>query len=775
LADKVTIDLTVEEKQALNAINKVIKSTKALGVQAEKTGKQTSTAFATFKGFLGAQAATKGLELLSGALRSVGNGIAAVVETSRGFEDVATQFTTLTQSADLAKDTIQELADFSARTPFRFEEIAQAGKSLLSFQFQAEELVPLLQQLGDVAAGVGTPLRDLTQVFGQVASAGKLTGERLLQFQERGVPIVKALAEEMGVLESEVRDMVSGSKVSFDIFQRAFARLSAEGGQFFEGMIRQSKTTSGVLSTLADNFTLVEKEIGDAFLPSLKEGALAIIEFTRSHRDLIAELAKKFGEQFLVVTRAIIVSTQKAIAFAEEHAESLKTLAKGFIELTKHAGLLRVAFELWSKVFSAVASGFEILLGVMNDFSTGLKDGLIRTLLRATEVFGFLISTVGDIAFAVGLESLGDAFRKLGEDIGFFSNQGIIASDNARKLAKEQGELAKFADSAAGRQKALADVLTTNAITAYSTATEGAALFSSQVQSTTTDIDAQVKAVVDANKKFVESERAKQAELDAMKEARKTIELEEQDLELAERQVRDEEELQRIADVLGQEEAIRAQAEINTLLREKKFLQALRKQRALKEKAEKSSIFAIQKFEEISQKQRFENIKSTLGSIQALTSTGSKKLFFLNKASQVAIATIDGITAVQKALASVPFPASIGAAALVGGLAAANVARIAATPPPAFQDGGIVPGPTSLTDNAIASVAGGELILNRRQQGNLFDLINRGVPEGASGDLEGQISNLTDAVLGQEIVVQIGEAEFARAIRDTSRAGFALT
>jgi len=76
-------------------------------------------------------------------------------------------------------------------------------------------------------------------------------------------------------------------------------------------------------------------------------------------------------------------------------------------------------------------------------------------------------------------------------------------------------------------------------------------------------------------------------------------------------------------------------------------------------------------------KDRVESEKRMWDGLVALSSSGNKKLAAIGKAAAIAQATIDGINAVQKALSAFPPPFNIAAAALVGGLAAANVAKIA--------------------------------------------------------------------------------------------------
>ena len=81
---------------------------------------------------------------------------------------------------------IKDLTEFTARTPFQFDGVADSAKILLGFGSTVSEVKDRLQFLGDISAAIGTPLKDLAVIFGQVQAAGKLTGERFIQLAERG-------------------------------------------------------------------------------------------------------------------------------------------------------------------------------------------------------------------------------------------------------------------------------------------------------------------------------------------------------------------------------------------------------------------------------------------------------------------------------------------------------------------------------------------------------------------------------------------------------------
>jgi hypothetical protein len=101
----------------------------------------------------------------------------------------------------------------------------------------------------------------------------------------------------------------------------------------------------------------------------------------------------------------------------------------------------------------------------------------------------------------------------------------------------------------------------------------------------------------------------------------------------------------------------------------------------------KKSITDLEKYEHATDKQRVQNFQSTMNSISTLARTENRALAAIGKTAAITNATIDGIAAVQKALASAPPQISFGLAALVGAAAAANVAKIAGVP---LAEGGVV-------------------------------------------------------------------------------------
>ncbi len=193
---------------------------------------------------------------------------------------------------------------------------------------------------------------------------------------------------------------------------------------------------------------------------------------------------------------------------------------------------------------------------------------------------------------------------------------------------------------------------------------------------------------------------------------------------------------------------------------EKKRQEQLNKEK-LKQSAWEEEMFGKQiSWEEAGGKERAQNLKSTLQTMATLSESGNKTLAGIGKAAAISTATIDGIAAVQKALAAAPPPVNFALAATVGVATAANVAKIAGVN---FQHGGIVPGSSFTGDNIQANVNSGEMIINRSQQSMLFQQLNNG-GAASSGDLITAINTLGERISNLEVVIIADDTELARSV-----------
>ena len=109
-----------------------------------------------------------------------------------------------------------------------------------------------------------------------------------------------------------------------------------------------------------------------------------------------------------------------------------------------------------------------------------------------------------------------------------------------------------------------------------------------------------------------------------------------------------------------------------------------------------------------------------MGSVAQMVSDVIPQIIKLIGAKQ-GEATAEGVASAS----ALPFPANIGAIATIVATIASTFASIMSAVG-AFADGGIVSGGSKIGDHMIARVNAGEMILNGRQQANLFKMINDG-------------------------------------------------
>jgi TP901 family phage tail tape measure protein len=134
------------------------------------------------------------------------------------------------------------------------------------------------------------------------------------------------------------------------------------------------------------------------------------------------------------------------------------------------------------------------------------------------------------------------------------------------------------------------------------------------------------------------------------------------------------------------------------------------------------------KIEETKKQAILDSSATLFGAIASLARSGSKQNLQIFKAAATAQALISTYSAINRAMAELPFPANYIQAAAVGIQGFANVRNIQNTGN--FEQGGIVPGNSFSGDRLTANVNSGEMILNRQQQSSLFSQINGGTQSG---------------------------------------------
>jgi tape measure domain-containing protein len=254
-------------------------------VQAQS--KQTERAFGGI-----AAAATK-LAVAFGGIQAARFVFAKTAE----LESQSRSLAILAGSAEKAGQIIKELQDLGAVTPFTSTELIDSAKRLQAFGVEADKVVETTRRLADASGATGAELSGLVTAYGQVQAKGRLQGEELLQFQERGIALQEELRKMYGMTGEEFQKALSKGQVSAKAVEVALVNLTSAGGKYANGAIAQSDTLQGRLSTLQDGVDALARGIGESLSPAIKAVLNEAIFAVNAINSLIATgaRAKSFG------------------------------------------------------------------------------------------------------------------------------------------------------------------------------------------------------------------------------------------------------------------------------------------------------------------------------------------------------------------------------------------------------------------------------------------------------------------------------------------------
>ena len=203
---------------------------------------------------------------------TTGSEIAAGRETDR------ISFATLFGDADTADSYLSDLVDMANLTPFLYDDLTAMSKTLATYKYGADEILPVLETIGDTGAALGQSTSDMTMVataLGRMRSSGKTTLEYLNILNDRGIGAVGMLSDAYGVDQGTMYDMISKGQIEGG--KAAEIILQAMADSFAGSMENQSKTFSGLTSTVEG----LTQELDNAMGEGYNEGRMAGLQAQR--------------------------------------------------------------------------------------------------------------------------------------------------------------------------------------------------------------------------------------------------------------------------------------------------------------------------------------------------------------------------------------------------------------------------------------------------------------------------------------------------------------
>ena len=244
-----------------------------------------------------------------------------IVRVRGEFQQLEVAFTTMLGSQEKANALMSQLTETAAKTPFDLQGVANGARQLLAYGTAAEDVNGTLIRLGNIAAGLSIPLNDLVYLYGTTMTQGRLYTQDLNQFTGRGIPMIRELAKEFGVAETEIKSMVEAGKVGFPEVQRVIQNLTNEGGMFYNLMQEQSRTITGQISNIEDSFSMMLNNIGQANEGIIND-ALSGVSYLIENYEMVGRVLLEIVGTYGAYRAALVTITALQRAYSAILAQS---------------------------------------------------------------------------------------------------------------------------------------------------------------------------------------------------------------------------------------------------------------------------------------------------------------------------------------------------------------------------------------------------------------------------------------------------------------------
>lgn len=241
----------------------------------------------------------------------VGLGVSAV-NTASKFAAFESAFGTMLGDMEQGKQLFQDVENFAIESPFDIEGAAKSAQLLLGYGQKAEDIIPIMQILGDTAAGANADLEGLALVFGQIGASATLNAQDMNQLVNQGVAAYQILSDKMGITVDELKDKMSQGAVSSS---EALGMLAEALHEKFGGaMENMNQTVGGLWNGIQESAVVALSVIGDYLVDTFDiKGLLTTV--SNALGNVISSLreAREAGKSF---SEAILDAVPKHVLVA---------------------------------------------------------------------------------------------------------------------------------------------------------------------------------------------------------------------------------------------------------------------------------------------------------------------------------------------------------------------------------------------------------------------------------------------------------------------------
>lgn len=278
------------------------------------------------------------------------------VKYQAAMEGYEVSFSTLLNGdTEKAKKLLEDIENFALNSPLNVSGVNAAALQLLNIGTAYEDIMPMLEMLGNLSLGDENKMSAIATAVSQVMGFGNLYGQEKTQFVNAGVPIYKLLedyykiVEGMNPAELDLDTMQRGKEIlsehvlgalqlatmsdeeiykkygydgerAVSFYNAMEAMLPTFTGQSQKVEEQTQKTAGAVVEPWMDAAT-------DKFLPATTDFAAAVEDLVTSNESY-AEFATSVVDAGTNMVDALTAAINGEFAVSKENAENLSPIGK---------------------------------------------------------------------------------------------------------------------------------------------------------------------------------------------------------------------------------------------------------------------------------------------------------------------------------------------------------------------------------------------------------------------------------------------------------------
>ena len=426
-------------RKSLDSIDS--KNVRRVGDDLETVSKQSKKATSGIKGFadkcnkmtgaLSAIAAVQLGNVFTGMAGGILNMGIASVQAAAQMRQYEIAFQTMLKSAEAGTQMLRDLQQFAAETPFDVPGVVSAGQQLMAFGFKAEEIIPMLTNLGDAASGLGLGTEGVSRLayaLGQMQTSGKLNAQDMMQLTSAGISAWDMLAQAAGKTVAEMKDLCS--KGAIDSKAAVQTIVAGMNDQFGGMMAKTSDEVSGLLAnieeTAGNTSAAVGKYLTEAFNIKgiLKDVSDRLGEFQQKMQTA-TEQGKSMGDVIKECVPAPVIAAIGAFA-AVLVVVSVAAVATLGAVLGLSAGIVAAG--------AAIGAAIALIITYWDDLANAVK-AAVQGILDTVVIIGTAVTEaiLGVVRWI--LDTIGDMWADItGDQDNWFSKFSSMLGDAIKEV-----------------------------------------------------------------------------------------------------------------------------------------------------------------------------------------------------------------------------------------------------------------------------------------------------------------------------------------------------